>query len=88
MTLDRLVDHIDHICQVAGSARHVGIGSDLDGAFGSEQTAADIDTIADLARIPPCCVRARLHERTSSHRARELRGVPAPRVGVSDSLRT
>jgi membrane dipeptidase len=52
VTLDRLIDHIDHICQVAGSARHVGIGSDLDGAFGREQTASEIDTIADLARIP------------------------------------
>jgi membrane dipeptidase len=52
VTLDRLIDHIDHICQVAGSARHVGIGSDLDGAFGREQTASEIHTIADLARIP------------------------------------
>jgi membrane dipeptidase len=52
VTLDRLIDHVDHICQVAGDARHVGIGSDLDGAFGREQTAVEIDTIADLARIP------------------------------------
>jgi membrane dipeptidase len=52
VTLARLLDHVDHICQVAGSARHVGIGSDLDGAFGREQTASEMDTIADLARIP------------------------------------
>jgi membrane dipeptidase len=52
VTLRTLVDHIDHICQVTGSARHVGIGSDLDGAFGREQTAADLETIADLSRIP------------------------------------
>lgn len=52
VTLRTLVDHIDHICQLTGSARHVGIGSDLDGAFGREQTAADLETIADLARIP------------------------------------
>ncbi len=51
-TLSTVVDHIDRICQVAGSARHVGIGSDLDGAFGREQTAADLATIADLSRIP------------------------------------
>jgi membrane dipeptidase len=51
VTLDRLADHVDHICQVAGDAAHVGIGSDLDGAFGREQTAADISTIADLARL-------------------------------------
>ncbi len=52
VTFDRLLDHVDHICQVAGSARHVGIGSDLDGAFGREQTASEIESIADLGRIP------------------------------------
>ncbi|HEV3417314.1 MAG TPA: membrane dipeptidase [Pirellulales bacterium] len=52
LKLERLIDHIDHICQLAGNARHVGIGSDLDGAFGREQTPSDLDTIADLARLP------------------------------------
>ena len=52
LMLERLVDHIDHICQIAGSALHVGIGSDLDGGFGQEQTPVDLDTIADLARLP------------------------------------
>jgi len=51
ITLDTLVDHIDHICQLAGNARHCMIGSDLDGAFGHEQTPTDLDTIADLPRI-------------------------------------
>ncbi len=49
--LHHLVDHIDHICQLAGSARHCGIGSDLDGGFGKEQTPSDLDTIADLPRL-------------------------------------
>ena len=52
LKLERLVDHIDHICQLAGNARHSGIGSDLDGGFGLEQSPADLDTIADLARLP------------------------------------
>ena len=52
LTLEKIVEHIDHVCQIAGSARHSGIGSDLDGAFGREQTPMDLDTIADLARIP------------------------------------
>src|SRR5438552_3615013 len=52
LTLEKIVEHIDHVCQIAGSARHSGIGSDLDGAFGQEQTPADLDTIAGLARIP------------------------------------
>lgn len=43
-----IVDHIDHICQLAGNARHCGIGSDLDGGFGREQSPRDLDTIADL----------------------------------------
>ena len=45
------MDHIDHICQLAGNARHVGLGSDLDGAFGFEQTPQDLNSIADLASL-------------------------------------
>jgi membrane dipeptidase len=52
VTFATVVDHIDHICQVAGNANHVGIGSDLDGAFGREQGPSDVHSIADLARLP------------------------------------
>jgi membrane dipeptidase len=52
LKLEKLVDHIDHVCQLAGNARHSGIGTDLDGAFGREQTPADLETIADLTRLP------------------------------------
>jgi membrane dipeptidase len=51
LKLERVVDHIDHVCQIAGNARHSGIGSDLDGAFGREQSPADLDTIADLSKL-------------------------------------
>lgn len=51
-TLDKMLDHIDHICQLAGNTLHVGLGTDLDGAFGKEQTAYDLETIADLQNIP------------------------------------
>ncbi len=50
--LENVVDHIDHVCQLAGDSNHAGIGSDLDGAFGTEQTPRDLDTIADLQKIP------------------------------------
>jgi membrane dipeptidase len=50
--LDAVADQIDHICQVAGDIAHVGIGSDLDGGYGTEQCPHDLDTIADLQRIP------------------------------------
>jgi membrane dipeptidase len=52
LKLERIIDHIDHVCQLAGNARHSGIGSDLDGGFGREQSPADLGTIADLARLP------------------------------------
>ncbi len=50
--LKNMVNHLDHICQLAGNTDHVGIGSDLDGGFGTEQCPADVDTIADLQKIP------------------------------------
>ena len=52
ITLEHVVDHIDHICQLAGNCRHAAIGSDLDGGFGREQSPQDLDTIADLQRLP------------------------------------
>ncbi len=46
--LTRTIDIIDHVCQIAGSARHIGIGTDFDGGFGSERIPAELDTLADL----------------------------------------
>ena len=51
-SLEVMIDHLDHICQIAGNALHIGIGSDLDGAFGREQCPYDLETIADLQKIP------------------------------------
>jgi membrane dipeptidase len=51
VTLQTVADHIDHVCQLAGNARHCMIGSDLDGAFGREQCPSDVQTIADLTRL-------------------------------------
>lgn len=51
-TLDKMVDHIDHVCQLAGDAEHAAVGTDLDGGFGREQSPADLDTIADVQRLP------------------------------------
>jgi membrane dipeptidase len=49
--IEHVVEHIDHICQLAGNAKHCGIGSDLDGGFGREQSPTDLDTIADLQKM-------------------------------------
>ncbi len=51
LVIETIVDHIDHICQLAGNSRQVMIGSDLDGGFGKEQCPADLDTIADLQKL-------------------------------------
>ena len=51
VTLAMVVDHIDHVCQLAGNANHAAIGSDLDGGFGREQSPCDLDTIVDLQKI-------------------------------------
>lgn len=52
VTLERVVDNIDHVCQLAGNIRHAAIGTDLDGGYGKEQTPADLDTIVDLNKLP------------------------------------
>jgi membrane dipeptidase len=52
VSLSHVVDHMDHICQLAGNARHIAIGTDLDGGYGREQSPSDLDTIADLQKIP------------------------------------
>lgn len=51
ITMERVVDHIDHICQLAGNCRHAAIGTDLDGGFGREQSPVDLDTITDLQKL-------------------------------------
>jgi membrane dipeptidase len=53
VTLATVADHIDHVCQLAGNARHAAIGSDLDGGFGTEQCPADVDSIADVQQLAP-----------------------------------
>ena len=52
VSLNIVLNNIDHICQLTGSSFHAAIGSDLDGAFGREQCPYDVDTIADLKKIP------------------------------------
>lgn len=51
VTLDHVVAHVDHICQLLGSANHVGIGSDLDGGFGAADIPAEMDSVLDLGLI-------------------------------------
>jgi len=51
VSLEDIANHTDHICQIAGNAKHCGLGTDLDGGFGKEQTPHDLETIADLRKV-------------------------------------
>lgn len=51
VTLDTLINHIDRVCQMAGSANHVAIGTDLDGGFGYPAIPAEMNHIGDLGKI-------------------------------------
>ena len=51
VSLEAVTDHIDHVCQLAGSTRHSAIGSDLDGGFGSEQAPAGLERYTDLRKL-------------------------------------
>jgi membrane dipeptidase len=51
VTLANMIDHMDHICQLAGNTRHVALGTDLDGGFGTEQGPSDLNTIDDLQQL-------------------------------------
>jgi membrane dipeptidase len=51
VNLEKIIDHYDHICQIAGNSEHIAIGSDLDGAYGKEQSPYDLETIADVQNL-------------------------------------
>ena len=51
--LESVAAQIDYVCQLAGDARHVGLGSDFDGGFGYSATPAEINTVADLQKLAP-----------------------------------
>jgi membrane dipeptidase len=68
LELEKIGEHIDHICQLAGNSRHVGIGSDLDGGFGTEQVPLDLESIADLTKLGKIFVRR-------GYRAEDIDGI-------------
>lgn len=53
VSLDLAAAQIDYICQMAGDARHVAIGSDFDGGFGLQSVPKEIDSVADLQQLVP-----------------------------------
>lgn len=53
VSLEDVATHIDYVCQIAGDARHVGIGSDADGGFGLQSVPKEMDSLADLLKLVP-----------------------------------
>jgi membrane dipeptidase len=51
VTFQTVIEHMQHICEIAGNARHCGLGTDFDGGFGMEATPSEIDTVADLQKF-------------------------------------
>lgn len=50
-TLADVVRHVRHICDLSGDARHVGLGTDMDGGLGREQIPVEIRSSADLPKL-------------------------------------
>ncbi len=53
VSLEDLADHVDAICQIAGSAENVGIGTDFDGGFGWPCVPVDVQSIEDMQKLAP-----------------------------------
>ncbi|MCU0520668.1 MAG: membrane dipeptidase [Anaerolineae bacterium] len=49
--LTRMIEAVDHICQIAGHAEAAGLGTDLDGGFGLASIPAELGSAADLSKI-------------------------------------
>jgi len=53
ISLNHVADHIDHVCQLAGSADHAAIGGDTDGQGGIDGAPCEVDSIADYQLLVP-----------------------------------
>lgn len=51
VTLEHVAATIDYICQLLGTAKHVGLGSDFDGCVGLDSVPVGLDSVADLRFI-------------------------------------
>ncbi|MCH2141269.1 MAG: membrane dipeptidase [Phycisphaerales bacterium] len=51
VSIEAAADHIDHICQLAGDAKHICLGTDLDGGYGTEQTPTGLEQYRDLQKL-------------------------------------
>jgi len=47
-SIEDCVRHIEHVCELTNSRDHIGLGSDMDGGFGSDGLPESINTPSDL----------------------------------------
>ena len=53
VSISTVIDQIDYIRSLAGGTRHIAIGSDLDGGYGTEQSPVELGTIAGIQQVAP-----------------------------------
>jgi membrane dipeptidase len=66
VTLANFVKQVQYVRDVAGKTANIGVGSDLDGGFGSESTPSEVDTVADLPKIAGALLEAGFSEKQVS----------------------
>jgi membrane dipeptidase len=49
--LNDLLRHMRHVCDLAGDAGHVAIGTDMDGGFGREEIPEEIPSSGEMPRV-------------------------------------
>ena len=49
--IDDLVEHIEHICELTNSRKHVGLGSDMDGGFSADKLIEGVRRPRDFTAI-------------------------------------
>jgi membrane dipeptidase len=65
-TLADVAAHAKHICDLAGSAKHVALGTDMDGGLGRNEIPIEIETSADLSRLGEALAAAGFDDRDIS----------------------
>ena len=83
VTLDRLIDHIDHICQLAGNARHCGIGRTSTAASAASSVPPTSQRSPTCRSCPRCSPPAATAKPTSNDHPRQLHPLPPERPAVS-----
>lgn len=50
-TIDEWCEHVDHICEIVGDRKHIGLGSDADGGFSSLKQPEGINCPSDYQHL-------------------------------------